>query len=486
MSEIGYACVYGSGGSDPSTALRAGGPGRDVLTRLAEEFSPRYEVDGDWAITIDIGGLGRLLGSFQAIGAEIAREVSARGIDAHVAVAGTSTAARILARTRPGLTVVSAGDEAAALAPLRVNALVTNSQFLIPNSQFPSVLSSWGIHTLGAFAALPVADIRARLGRQGALLQAIARGEDVRPLVPDRPEERFEATLELEWPIEGLEPLSFVLTRLLEPLSTRLERRDRAAAVLHVALGLVPGGADTDDQPQGDMHVRRLEFPTPLREVRTLRTLALIDMEAHPPERPIERVTITIEPTPGRVLQHTLFSRAEPTPDEISTLLARLTALLGAGRIGAPSAVDSYRPGAFGMALFTPGRSHLSLTGAGAPPPARTDADAFASRLGMALNPQSVLRRFRQPVPVRVTIEEEEGRPIRITVDRRGFGDGHVVSSAGPWRSSGNWWSACGHAEPRTQPWDHEEWDVAMADGAVYRVFRECSTGGWFLEAIVD
>ncbi len=511
MSEIGYACVCGSG--------RSGGSGREVLTRLAEEFSPRYEVDGDWAITIDIGGLGRLLGSFQAIGAEIAREVSARGIDAHVAVAGTCTAARILARTRPGLTVVSAGDEAAALASLRVNAPATNSQFLIPNSQFPSVLSSWGIHTLGAFAALPAADIRARLGRQGPVWQAIARGEDVRPLVPDRPEERFEATLELEWPIEGLEPLSFVLTRLLEPLSTRLERWDRAAAVLHVALGLVAGGAgDAGNDAQPAHHVRRLQFPTPLREVRTLRTLALIDMESHPPSGPIERVTVTIEPTPGRVLQHTLFSRAEPTPDEISTLLARLAALLGADRIGAPSAVDSYRPGAFGMGAFNPG-SHLSFTGAGAPPPARTDADALTtathgrgsawpqallSSTGsgqripnsqflipnflnpQSLNPQSVLRRFRQPVPVRVTIEEEEGRPVRIAADRRGFGDGRVVSSAGPWRSSGEWWSACGHAEPRTQPWDHEEWDVAMADGAVYRVLRECSTGGWFLEAIVD
>ena len=153
-----------------------------------------------------------------------------------------------------------------------------------------------------------------------------------------------------------------MLTRLLEPLSTRLERRDRAAAALHVALGLVAGvagDADADVRPQGDLHVRRLEFPTPLREVRTLRTLALIDMESHPPGGPIERVTVTIEPTPGRVLQHTLFSRAEPTPDEISTLLARLAALLGAGRIGSPLAVDSYRPGAFGMTAFNPGRSHL-------------------------------------------------------------------------------------------------------------------------------
>ena len=433
MSEIGYACVCGSG--------RSGGSGREVLTRLAEEFSPRYEVDGEWAITIDIGGLGRLLGSFQAIGAEIAREVSARGIDAHVAVAGTCTAARILARTRPGLTVVSAGDEAAALATLPLHVLSTyesgpcGSERASAPAAMPSrgqatprrgigvssrwvgeasasgksacghaepggegigvssrwgwgpsaserllAIAHWGLKTLGELAALPAADVRARLGRQGPVWQAIARGEDVRPLVPDRPEERFEATLELEWPIEGLEPLSFVLTRLLEPLSTRLERRDRAAAVLHVALGLVAGGAgdagDAGNDAQPAHHVRRLQFPTPLREVRTLRTLALIDMESHPPERPIERVTVTIEPTPGRVLQHTLFSRAEPTPDEISTLLARLAALLGAGRIGAPSAVDSYRPGAFGMAAFNPG-SHLSFTGAGAPPPARTDADAL-------------------------------------------------------------------------------------------------------------
>ena len=93
---------------------------------------------------------------------------------------------------------------------------------------------------------------------------------------------------------------------------------------------------------------------------------------------------------------------------------------------------------------------------------------------------------------MRVTIGEEEGRPIRIAADRRGFGDGRVVSSAGPWRSSGNWWSASasvragGGAPASVKEWSHEEWDVAMADGAVYRVLRECSTGGWFLEAIVD
>jgi hypothetical protein len=36
------------------------------------------------------------------------------------------------------------------------------------------------------------------------------------------------------------------------------------------------------------------------------------------------------------------------------------------------------------------------------------------------------------------------------------------------------------------QPWDREEWDVAVADGAVYRIFRDCDTDRWFVDAIVD
>src|SRR4051812_49606957 len=103
-------------------------------------------------------------------------------------------------------------------------------------------------------------------------------------------EERFEASLDLEWPIADLEPLSFVLTRLLDPLSTRLERRDRGAAVLHVELGLVTR----------DVHACRLELPTPLRDVRALRTLVLLDFENRRPAAAIDTVTVIIEPTPGR------------------------------------------------------------------------------------------------------------------------------------------------------------------------------------------
>ena len=105
----------------------------------------------------------------------------------------------------------------------------------------------------------------------------------LRPLVPSTAEERFEQGLELEWPIEGLEPLSFVLGRVLDPLSAHLERRDRGAAVLHVRLRLVTR----------DVHERSLQLPVPMRDARTLRTLLLLDLESHPPPAAIDRVTVS-------------------------------------------------------------------------------------------------------------------------------------------------------------------------------------------------
>ena len=135
-------------------------------------------------------------------------------------------------------------------------------------------LRRWGLRTLGEFAALPPDEVAARLGHAGVEWQRVARGEDQRPLVPAVPEERFEQTLDLDWPIDGLEPLSFVLGRLMEPLSAHLERRDRGAAVLHVRLHLVTRV----------VHERSLQLPAPMRDARALRTLALLDLESHPPD----------------------------------------------------------------------------------------------------------------------------------------------------------------------------------------------------------
>jgi protein ImuB len=532
---------------------------QDSLLALAEAFSPRYERHGNHAVVIDISGLGRLFratpagdteATARAIGCELQRAMATRAERARVAIASTCTAALVLAHVREGLTIVARGGEADALAPVPLSVLQQAAILPIPNhpsrnEEIPfAVFRSWGIRTLGELAALPPADLSARLGRPALIWQAVARGEDIRPLVPMLAEERFESSLELDWPIEGLEPLSFVLTRLLEPLSIRLEQRDRGVAVLHLLLELVGregqgGQVGEGISPTSPLWARRLELPFPLRDVRTLRTLALLDLESHPPPAGIERVSIVIEPTPGRVLQHTLFSRAHPTPEQLSTLLSRLGAMLGQDRIGAPAIVDSYRPGAFTMRRFVgegqvgrkKGRplqiEDLKMQIAGPWPSAaessRVQISNFKCAMSNAEGPEgptrptsptrlvSAVRRYRVPVPARVTVER--GVPVRVTT-RRGVPSGRIVNTAGPWRTSGAWWieragrvgglgqaGEAGRAgkagweqedfphqpNPPDQPsWHRDEWDVALGDGAVCRIFCDCDTGRWFVEAIFD
>ncbi|MFI5246003.1 MAG: hypothetical protein ACHQQR_12300 [Gemmatimonadales bacterium] len=384
----------------------------------------------------------------------------------HVAIARTQITAMALAHMRPGLTVVGPGDEAAALAPLSISVLEKCEAHTsdIPLQSF----RQWGLRTLGELAALPPADLVARLGKQVLAWQAMARGEDRSPLIPALPDERFDALLELEWPIEGLEPLSFVLTRLLEPLSTRLERRDRGAAVLHVRLGLVTK----------EIHARRLDLPSPMRDVRALRTLALLDLESHPPSAAIDTVAIVIDPTPGRVVQHTLFTRAQPTPEQLSTLIARLGALIGQDRLGTPATIDSYRPGAFALAAFAAEQGRLPERESLRPSPRVGEAAGASGGAGIA----AALHRCRHPVPARVAVAD--GRPARVTTDRRGFAGGAVVQCAGPWKVSGDWWM--GVAGGSGGAFNRDEWDVALSDGAAYRIFRDRDTDGWFIDGIVD
>jgi protein ImuB len=526
-----------------------------VLAEVAREFSPRIEICSHTEVVLDLSGLTRLFGDARTIAEELRRTAADREVRVRVAIAGTRTAARLLVRHRAGLTIVEPGNEAATVALLPITLLAdlmnpgtrdsglgtreprtkelrtkelrtkelrtkelrtkeprtSNSRIPDPESRIPDLIATfrrWGLRTLGELAALPSDGLAARLGRHETEWQRLARGEDSRPLVPAVPEERFEQTLELEWPIEELEPLSFVLGRLMEQLEAHLERRDRGAAVLHVRLRLIKTDGTTRN-----VHERSLQLPVPMRDARTLRTLALLDLESNPPAAAIDRVTVAVDPTPGRIVQFSLLTRPLPSPEQLSTLMARLHALMGETRCGSPATVDSWEPGAFAMKPFNPGfgirdsgfgndknLEHKNLErrtpGSRIPNP--------GSRVSVAF------RRFRHPIPIRVHVTH--GTPSSVSTMPQGLSGGAVASCAGPWRTSGGWWTAgirdsgfgiqdarAGAQELRTSnpripdpgsrvptSWDRDEWDVALAGGPTYRLFRERHSDKWFLEGVID
>jgi protein ImuB len=476
-------------------AARIDDPLQALLT-VGQRFSPRVAWVEPRALAIDLHGLSRLFGEPRAIGEELRRALAQAQLETHIAIAGTRTAARLLAHARAGLTVIPAGTEAAALAPLPLAVLdalafgppgsggdaatpraaarfyrTSPMQELVrparrsrtpptPVADRLRLFKQWGLKTLGDLATLPPSELAARLGADGPALQALARGEDPAPLVPLVEDERFEARLELEWPIDGLEPLSFVLGRLCEAVCERLDRRGRAAAKLHLDLTLVTRATWS----------RMLDLPAPLKDPRTLRTLLLLDLESNPPPAAIDVVTLRVEPTLARTLQHSLLERARPRPEQTSTLVARLSALIGARRVGRPVLLDSHRPDAFQMETFTGEISESRRNEHDGTTARRHDGD---SNEGAG----RVLRRYRPPVPARV--EVGEGRPTHVRASRPGIAGGTVALSAGPWRTSGEWWAA-------ETAWDHDEWDVALPSGVVCRLFRDRRQDRWYIEGVYD
>jgi len=341
--------------------------------------------------------------------------------------------------------------------------------------------------TCGAVASLPAADLQARLGDRGLWLQRLTVGIDPRPLRVQPPDDDFSHSLELEWPIDGLEPLSFVLGRVLDPLCAHLEARDRAAAVVRVALHL------TDRQ----VHTREIELPVPVRESRVLRTLLLLDLESHPPHAAIDRLTVGVDAVPGRIVQFSLLRKALPSDDQLAALQARLTALMGAGRCGAPALVDSHRPGDVALAPFVPTGMEGHDTGTAAllaalGLTATRDAgrarehDREPAREGWLDTAGYHVRRLRQPWPIVVVLgAKHTPAAIRFGVRSRdtAYRDGSIAHAAGPWRSSGAWW------QPTTAvdgAWDRDEWDIALESGAAYRIFQDRKTGQWWVEGEID
>ena len=472
-----FACLYHP---PRSVTPRRGSNPTHMLVHLAHEHSPRVEVHGQDLVVMDVGGLRHLWGSPREVGERLRHVAAERDLGVRVAIAGTKMAALLATQGRCGLTVIPPKAEAEALSTLLISVLkqlsraqasgqttptrtrrrphpanavvsASSSSLVVSVLMLLPVVQRWGITTLGELAALPANELFSRLGHGGLELQRIARGEDSRPLVPEPDEERFEETVTPEWPIEGLEPLSFALGRVLEPLCAHLDTRGMAAGMLHVRLTLV----------SREIHERTLRFPVSVSDPKVLRTLILLDLDAHPPSAGIDRVTVVADPVPTRTFQFSLLERAVPSAESLSTLLARLAVLMGDQRCGSPVLVDSHQPGAFEMRPFTPK----------AQPPQHD-----RQRLGTCLVP--VLRRFRHPMSARVTVKH--GHPVRVSTSPPHSASGRVVTRAGPWRSSGHWW------KPSHSLWDRDEWDVELSDGGVYRLFRDRVSDRWFVEGVVD
>jgi protein ImuB len=408
----------------------------DLLAGIAWEFTPRIEILNPGLVLLDLYGTARLWPSPQALGAALVAAAQRTQLDVQAALASTRAAALLVARARSGLTVVPAGGEAEALAPLPLTLLDSAREHL-------DLFRRWGLITLGDLARLPPNGLAARLGPEGARLRRLARGEDDRPFQPTPPPETFDIDQDLEWPPEGLEPLAYLLEPLLDRLCSRLQGRGRTAAAIHLTFRL----------GDGTRHERRVAAAVPTAEPRTWKTLLLLDVESHPPGDAICGIGLCAEPTPVRAVQLSLIEPARLAPERLVETLGRLHEWIATGRAGRPILLDSHRPDALAMGSFEPAPRRRSQ-----------------SRRHPSL--RVTMRVFRPARRARVAVDAE-GPTFVVADDVRGA----VVDRSGPWRASGDWWGTV---------WSREEWDVALASGALYRLYRDRLKKEWFVAGELD
>src|ERR1700722_11500827 len=284
-----------------------------TLHHVACMFSPRIESVEEWPGTyaLDIRGMDLLYGDVAELANKLRRSVMTAGFLANIAVAENFHAAISLACGGTGVSIVPSGCEAHAIGQLPVTAL-----HLAPEHE--ATFAVWGIRTCAELAALAETDLIARLGQAGKKLHSLACGTWPHLMFPI--ERSFEAGLvermDLDFPVQELERLLFLLSRMTTTLLERVRGKARAIAALRVVLHL--------------------------------------DLETHPPSAAIVGLELHAQSAPPYRAQHGLFLPQTPEPGQLEVMLARMRKLLGEKRVGSPELIDDHRPNAFRMVPFAP------------------------------------------------------------------------------------------------------------------------------------
>jgi protein ImuB len=195
----------------------------------------------------------------------------------------------------------------------------------------------------------------------------------------------------------------------------------------------------------------RFKIPEPTNNVDTLFRMLHTHLENFTSKSPIVAVALKAETTKPSFEQFHLFETALRDPARLTETLARLTGLLGEGRVGTPVLEETHRPDAFRMEPFS-----RQLPETTTPLPSL---------------PASALRRFRSPLPASMLLDKN--RPAHLRSEKV---EGAVSARKGPYHGSGSWWDE--------KAWARAEWDVELENGALC----QCHSSGsqWALDGIYD
>lgn len=217
-------------------------------------------------------------------------------LGARVGVTDAKFPAFVAARTRqgPGASPVT-GDPAAFLAPHTINLLPVSASVRNDMHRF-------GLHTMGAVAAMSGHLLADRFGPEGLRAWSLCRGIDDSPVVPLSLEVPVVERISLPPHSSSIETLLVAVDTLLRRAFARPDVRGRFAGVTHLLC----------TAPDWPMWECGISFKQPVGTWERASEVLRYRVEADPPCRPVEDVTLTLSGFTGEpVAQLSLLKDAQ-------------------------------------------------------------------------------------------------------------------------------------------------------------------------------
>jgi protein ImuB len=425
----------------------------EAIADWCDRFTPFVSLDAPDGLLLDITGAAHLFGGEAAMLTQVTQKIAAQGFVVRGAIAGTSLAARALARYA-SKSIVAPGGEAAAIAPLPIAALDCGDKAL-------RALRHAGLKTISQVAERLHSELSERLGTSFTTRLRTLQGAEEMPLVPRRALPDLMAEQSFAEPVVTEDAIAASLLSLAQSLGEIMERQGRGVRVLDAAFF------------RADGKVTRIAVRTgeALRDAAVMLRLLRqkLDALADPLDPGFGFDLIRLEAVMAEETQPVTvsFDSQENAARQIAFLVDRLSARFGEARVQRFVPQDTHIPEAAGVAVPAQDREFDS---------------AWPVRRGMDVTngsgpPRRPLRLLEKPEEIMATAGTPDDPPRQFRWRRALF---LVARAEGPERIAMEWW--------RRDGLTRDYFRVETRDGQRFWLYRDGLYEGfarrWYMQGV--
>jgi len=429
----------------------------DSIADWCDRFTPWVACDAPDGLLLDITGSAHLFGGEAAMLQLVRTKLAAQGFAVTAAIAGTTPAARALARFADGH-IAAPGMEAQSVARLPVAALDCSDVAR-------RALERAGLKTIAQVAERERSELAARFGKGFiTALDGLLGAQDT-PIDPRRPLPDLSAEQRFAEPIATAGAIAASLKSLAQSLSEVMEQRGLGLRALEAAFFRADGA------------VRRItiKLGAPVRDPAIL--LRLLDEKIGALADPLDPgFGFDIVRLEARLAEKTQsaavsFDANENARWQTAFLIDRLAAAYGEHRVQRFVAQDTHIPEAAAVAVPAQARD---FTG-----------EKWTRKRQAGDPPRRPLRLFNKPEEVTAIAGLPDDPPRQFRWRRAQF---EIIHAEGPERIALDWWRrSVGESRSGQQTSEKPARDyfrVETREGGRFWLYRDGFSTRWYLQGI--